>query len=248
MKKSHIIPASINKRLISTLMATRKVDPKENKDFALKSSSEFASRSGDVFGKLLSLENQHKTWVTENETLECFEESDERFLPEPTKPTGNTLDSKFDSKVKSVIVFRKPDSVPKPDSDAALFKKPYPAKYLKRNAVPSFKKQPQKWTKYSLEDVPISSDATNAKAAFQFLNELKSRKEEKFDPDQDNSSDKIMFKKPKIKERNATARSKTRLPPLTIEELGPDSSNDEDEVLNKCKNSGNVLLAHLKED
>lgn len=247
MKKSHVIPTSVNKRLISTLMSTRKVDPNENKNFALKSSSEFASRSGDVFGKLQSLEKSHETWISENDTL-CFDDTDEHGLSEPIIKDQNKQDTKPPKKVKLEIVSKKTDPVKKPDSDY-VFKKPFPARNWKRNAssAPNFGKQPKKWTKYSLEDVPVSSDATNAAAAFQFLNELKSRKEQTVDAE--DNTDKIVFKKPKPKERSAVSRIKTRVS-LAVDDDSSESCSGEKEVLSssECKTSGSVMLAHLEDE
>ncbi|XP_058461619.1 U5 small nuclear ribonucleoprotein TSSC4 [Malaya genurostris] len=48
---------------------------------------------------------------------------------------------------------------------------------LPTSRVPDFKKNPHKWTKYSLEDVDIS-DRTNTAAAFSFLREMETQKQE----------------------------------------------------------------------
>lgn len=243
MKKSHVIPTSVNKRLISTLMSTRKVDPNENKNFALKSTTDFASRSGDVFGKLQSLEKSHENWISENDTLECFEDSDEHGLSQTFLKPQNKPDTPI--KAKFEIVPTTSDAVKKPDSEV-VFKKPWPARSLKRKASssPNFGKQPKKWTKYSLEDVPVSSDATNAAAAFQFLNELKSRKEQNTDVDADDNTDKIVFKKPKQKERSAVSHVKARVVVAVEDDFSESCSGEEEE----CKTSGNVMLAHLEEE
>lgn len=57
---------------------------------------------------------------------------------------------------------------------------------------------PHKWKKYSLDDADIS-DRTNTSAAFAFLAEIEKRKDAEADKNamdiDDNSSDKIVFKK-----------------------------------------------------
>lgn len=57
---------------------------------------------------------------------------------------------------------------------------------------------PHKWKKYSLDDADIS-DRTNTSAAFAFLAEIEKRKDAEAERDamdiDDNSSDKIVFKK-----------------------------------------------------
>ena len=55
-------------------------------------------------------------------------------------------------------------------------------------------KNPQGYTKYSLEDVPDVSNRSNSAAAFDFLRQLKDRNEEDSEPPAD-LSQKIVFKK-----------------------------------------------------
>lgn len=43
--------------------------------------------------------------------------------------------------------------------------------------MPDFKKNPHKWTKYSLEDVQEMTDESNRKAAFDFLKQLADRQQ-----------------------------------------------------------------------
>ncbi|GFY55055.1 uncharacterized protein TNIN_26011 [Trichonephila inaurata madagascariensis] len=70
-----ILPPQLNKRLISTLMSSRNSDS-DKKNFVLKSSSEFANRSENVFGELQVLEKHHETWISKNKTISVFEEPD----------------------------------------------------------------------------------------------------------------------------------------------------------------------------
>ncbi|XP_001841831.2 uncharacterized protein LOC6030977 isoform X1 [Culex quinquefasciatus] len=59
----------------------------------------------------------------------------------------------------------------------SIFKRPAApiGKCLPMTRVPDFKKNPHKWTKYSLEDVD-TSDRSNTAAAFSFLREIESQK------------------------------------------------------------------------
>jgi len=59
----------------------------------------------------------------------------------------------------------------------SIFKKPQmPAPKNFINKIPDFKKNPHKWTKYSLEDVQELTDESNKKSAMDFLKELANRK------------------------------------------------------------------------
>uniref|UniRef100_A0A023EKW6 U5 small nuclear ribonucleoprotein TSSC4 n=1 Tax=Aedes albopictus TaxID=7160 RepID=A0A023EKW6_AEDAL len=61
----------------------------------------------------------------------------------------------------------------------SIFKRPAApiSKCLPMSRVPDYKKIPQKWTKYSLEDVDIS-DRSNTAAAFSFLREIEHQKQD----------------------------------------------------------------------
>ncbi|XP_030749320.1 protein TSSC4 [Sitophilus oryzae] len=59
----------------------------------------------------------------------------------------------------------------------SIFKKPQrtaPKNYITR--MPDFKKNPHKWTKYSLEDVQEITDESNKKSAMDFLKQLANRR------------------------------------------------------------------------
>lgn len=70
--------------------------------------------------------------------------------------------------------------------------------------VPDHKKNPGKWTKYSLAEVDAMTDKSNSAAAFDFLNTIKSRKQgnEKFMETEEpatTADHKPVFKRPKKK-------------------------------------------------
>ncbi|KAM9765833.1 U5 small nuclear ribonucleoprotein TSSC4 [Menidia menidia] len=64
----------------------------------------------------------------------------------------------------------------------------------KKRGVPDYLLHPERWTRYSLEDVPESSDQDNRRAAHQFLSSL--RQEAKPDPPCD-IKQRMVFSKPK---------------------------------------------------
>lgn len=80
----------------------------------------------------------------------------------------------------------------------SIFKRPEappPARFLRN--VPDYRRNPQKWTKYTLSDVSQDdmSDQSNTAAAMSFLRELKAKKEfEQMDIDSESKA--ITFKKP----------------------------------------------------
>lgn len=80
----------------------------------------------------------------------------------------------------------------------SIFKRPEappPARFLRN--VPDYRRNPQKWTKYTLSDVSQDdmSDQSNTAAAMSFLRELKAKKEfEQMDIDSESKA--ISFKKP----------------------------------------------------
>ena len=61
--------------------------------------------------------------------------------------------------------------------------------------VPDFKKNPDKWTKYSLEDVDNVTERSNTAAALQFLQTIKEKKMDVDEPVAD-LSQKLVFKRP----------------------------------------------------
>lgn len=157
-----------NRSLVSTVMNshTRIIQPAER--FVLKSSSEFASRSVNIFNSLNYLEMDHKDWMSHNETYTSFE----------------------DHNNNEVI-----------HTPANEFKKPFAPLPQKRKAnlfsPLTVKRNMKKWIKYSLADVPISSDATNAAVALEFLSELRKKKDEEEMEVTSSTDEKIVFSKPK---------------------------------------------------
>ena len=80
--------------------------------------------------------------------------------------------------------------------------------------VPDFRRNPQKYTKYSLEDVDLLDNASNSQAAFSFLREMDERKRkeggQEEEHDLSSSTGKITFKKPTKNKEGAVASSSKR--------------------------------------
>ncbi|XP_054721929.1 uncharacterized protein LOC129231594 [Uloborus diversus] len=210
MSKRTVLPLRIRRRLISTLMSNYQ-DSNQERSFSLKSNADFASRSTGVFGELSVLEQNHETWMSQNETVETFEETTDKDLV---------------------------------DSD--VFKKPTVAiKRRKRCAALSLDRKP-KWTKYSLEDIPLSSDATNTAVAMQFLSDLRKKREEKCEDAE--TAGKIVFKKPKMRMKTKVECSAVHFgsnPKANFKNTTSEHSCPSGE---KKSSSDTICLGHLLQD
>ena len=130
------------------------------------------------------------------------------------------------------------------------FKKP---KFDSRNRgrrgggrVPDFEKNPSKYTKYSLKDVPEVSQRSNSAAAFDFLRQLKEKNEGESEPAAD-LSQKIVFKKRAKKDLTEESASNK-----------PDSEERSDTALKSVRNKGTksnqkkkstqMTLSHLDDE
>ncbi|XP_019871554.2 protein TSSC4 [Aethina tumida] len=124
--------------------------------FSLNSGdSQFKERQKNVFTQLDFLETSRTTRGTQtpSEDMEVDQKpADKKLYRRATK--------QFRGKES---IFKKPQN-------------PAPKNYI--NKIPDFKKNPHKWTKYSLDDVRDEdiSDRSNTRAALSFLNDLKSRR------------------------------------------------------------------------
>lgn len=142
--------------------------------FTLKSTNaSFSQRQQDVFDQLKILENNRKNVGTHND-LEM--ETDQP----PKIKSQRSVTKHFRGKES---IFKQPQDRP-------------PKNFIKR--IPDFKKNPHKWTKYSLGDVRDEdlSDTGNTRAALSFLKELKQRKSLEMQDTSDDISKKLLFNKP----------------------------------------------------
>ncbi|KAF7282861.1 U5 small nuclear ribonucleoprotein TSSC4 [Rhynchophorus ferrugineus] len=117
--------------------------------------SEFADRQNKIFGQIEALESNRNTIISDDGKKET---------PYVVKRGVQKHEMKH---------FRGKESI---------FKKPLktaPRNYI--NRMPDFKKNPHKWTKYSLEDVQDMTEESNKKSAMDFLKDLEKRRKSEQD-------------------------------------------------------------------
>lgn len=147
-----------------------------NNSFSFKETNEdFAQRQKNVFDQLKVLENNRKNTRSSN-SMELDDEVD------ANRRNQRSITKHFRGKES---IFKKPQNLT-------------PKNFI--NRIPDFKKNPHKWTRYSLDDVKDEdiSDKGNTKAALSFLKELEERKNVDMDCDQEKTEEapkKIIFKK-----------------------------------------------------
>lgn len=147
-----------------------------NNSFSLKdTNADFTQRQKNVFDQLKVLENNRKNTGNYN-TMDIDEQV------ETSRRSQRSITKHFRGKES---IFKKPQNLA-------------PKNFI--NRIPDFKKNPHKWTRYSLDDVRDEdiSDKGNTKAALSFLKELEERKSQDIDCDQEvdcRPPKKIIFKK-----------------------------------------------------
>merc|ERR1712012_247272 len=112
--------------------------------------------------------------------------------------------------------------------------------------VPDFVKNPEKYTKYSLKDVPEVSNKSNSAAAFDFLRKLKEDKDGDAEPAAD-LNQKIVFKKREKKVVTEKDKSEEETKPVRSEASGSDKPKLKTKD-SKSKIKSKPMLSHLDED
>ncbi|XP_059150856.1 U5 small nuclear ribonucleoprotein TSSC4-like [Physella acuta] len=177
-----------------------KTDLEMSSDFHLRSGTDlFTSRRNDVFASLQELENKHSAFLKAKATFNNEPELMKKD-PEEEDDVGSMLQCKdksmFLSKPKlgktqscdyEPVTGNKPEETKQQTDNCgrvndATFRHPHhpPRKVSRRSDnVPDFKKNPEKYTHYSLRDVDdkLLSEKANANAAFSFLEERRLEKE-----------------------------------------------------------------------
>ncbi|GLV42294.1 uncharacterized protein CBL_03031 [Carabus blaptoides fortunei] len=119
----------------------------------------FNDRQKSLFDQLKQAEDTNKNRIIANETP----------MDMTTLTTGSNKRKRSETKETKYLQGRE-----------SIFKRPEQplSKCLPRRHVPDFKKNPHKWTKYSLDDVPNedTSEQGNTNAALSFLREIEERK------------------------------------------------------------------------
>ncbi|XP_056382851.1 protein TSSC4 [Hyla sarda] len=124
--------------------------------------------------------------------------------------------------------------------------------------LPDYLAHPERWTKYSLENVPDTSDRTNRNTALSFLNELRHQKEAKEVPretskrsfNQDsscsNQEGRILFSKPTKKVQQSSDKGGPQPGPLDISERLSEEGTDETEVPGEQTEAENLGFHEVK--
>ncbi|KAF4519808.1 hypothetical protein B566_EDAN006822 [Ephemera danica] len=208
--------------------------------------SDFLSRQKSLFDKLDAAEQASSCRRTITET------------PESMSHRHHVFDSSTHNKHK------KRAETKRFRGQESIFVKPDPPSPWQGKRIPDHRKNPHKWTKYSLGDVSPDdmSDKTNTSTALSFLNELQKRKElskrssEKMEEDSKNVTSQVVFKKPtKLKcpqEENpesSTFRGSKRIMPEYVVGQGKGTNKRNSQTQNKKDKSAKSELAldHLLE-
>ncbi|XP_068117503.1 U5 small nuclear ribonucleoprotein TSSC4 [Hyperolius riggenbachi] len=115
--------------------------------------------------------------------------------------------------------------------------------------LPDYLAHPERWTKYSLEDVPDTSDLTNRNTALSFLTQLKHQKESKevskesapLSYNQDSSSSaegRILFTKPPKKCPKDAEKSEVQGGQIRVAEKWVDDGLEDAEALDQAETGG----------
>lgn len=144
--------------------------------FSIKSTNcAFSQRQKDVFDQLKVLENNRKNLGSQTDRLMETDQAP------PIRRNQRSVTKHFRGK----------DSIFKQPQDRA------PRNFIR--GIPDFKKNPHKWTKYSLSDVKDEdiSDKGNTNAALSFLKEMEHRKSLEIQDETSDDLKVITFNKPK---------------------------------------------------
>merc|ERR1711915_415484 len=112
-----------------------------------------------------------------------------------------------------------------------------------RGKVPDFVKNPKKYTKYSLEDVPELSDRANSAAAFDFLKQLKEKNNEESEPAADLSQKMVFSKRVKKDVGEKTINTVEGNSKIDLEDVKMKESKSQ-----KKNKSMQMKLSHLDEE
>lgn len=182
-------------------------------DFSIKSTdTEFNEKKDNVFGSLELLERKHEAYEKVRSKKEDNLKSDpvdDRLIDDkPRGPTGRSHGIRGRGRSAAGPAFR--------------------GRFSRRNApyIPSYRREPRKWTMYDLSDVDSNtmSEKSTKAAALSFLSDLKKRKSSETKTDTDNSvkdlGEKVVFKKPKPQqEKELLLSSKSSIPSTSCGKL-----------------------------
>ena len=212
--------------------------------FSLKGQDEaFSTRRDSIFGNLpvVQLETSRTIFSESQATTTSTNEEDESSDISSYKGE----ESMFKQPMPKL---KKPSYKPRTQS--------FPMR--SKHRVPDHKKNPQKWTKYSLASTSDITEKSNSAAAFSFLREIEERKRKENAGQEEDIGDeegKVVFKKPKAKiEQNQEGKTyrdgKLVMPAFEFGAKKGSKHKSKDSVpsTSKRQNTQAAILSHLEED
>jgi len=240
-----------------------------DKDFKLKSSSEgFDTRTKDIFANIDSLASTSK----KQQNSEEQKQPRKRITAPSPPPEDNCRDSdkKRTEEFKNCeSIFRTPNESGWPPTRSRHDRKrPHHGNRNQRGSrrTPDHVVNPNKYKKYDLSDVSKDqlSDRSNSRAAFDFLRQLKDRKnndESNENPAENSEERKVSFKKPSTFKKPPSVESTSKpsavqdghkriLPEYEFGQKAKKSVVKSDKTSEKSKNksSKTISLSHLDEE
>lgn len=157
--------------------------------FQLKTDNkQFEDRRKNLFDQLDVIEKNHKN------TLKCEDTMDYEDTPEIIETSKRSSTKSFRGKES---IFKRPEA---PIS-----------KCLPVGRIPDFRKNPQKWTKYTLSDVKdeYMTEKSNTAAAISFLKEIEDRRTKNMLDETEEVPEKLIFKKTALIKETSCSDSDT---------------------------------------
>jgi len=239
-----------------------------DKDFKLKSSSEgFDTRTKDIFANIDSLASTSK----KQQNSEEQKQPRKRITAPSPPPEDNCRDSdkKRTEEFKNCeSIFRTPNESGWPPARSRHDRKrPHHGNQRGPRRTPDHVVNPNKYKKYDLSDVSKDqlSDRSNSRAAFDFLRQLKDRKnddESDENPTESSEERKVSFKKPSTFKKPPSVESTSKpsavqdghkriLPECVVGQKAKKSVvklSDKTSEKSKIKSSKTISLSHLDEE
>jgi len=186
-----------------------------DKDFKLKTSSEgFDSRTKDIFANIDSLASAASSKQEQQKSEEKEPRKNRDFDSRDSEVRNRKRTEEFKGQES---IFRSPNESGWPPARSRHDRKRPHGNPRGPRRTPDHVVNPNKYTKYDLSDVSKDqlSDRSNSRAAFDFLRQLKERKEEEdkkevFNEIEDFDARKVSFKKPStFKKPSSTNKEST---------------------------------------
>lgn len=177
-----------------------------SKDFELKNSSEgFQAKSKDIFAGIDKLKSE-KSEKKEDKSAK-FDKEDLRNRLNSRKESRNSREFSGNSREENTKDLKGCESIFRTPNESG-WPPPRSRNQFRKRKIADHVKNPKNYTYYDMSSVSRDqmSDRSNTRAAFDFLREMRERKDGEKDEKVDQGA-KISFKKPKIKEISEASSS-----------------------------------------